>query len=259
MSDLAVIAKRALGLVDLTTLTDSEQTSDIVTLCRQAATPMGNTVALCLYPRFIPLARKILCQQGSEDIRLATVTNFPYGDPCLDTALAETRAAIAYGADEVDLVFPWRALLNGDNAAGASMVSACKQLCHEQGVLLKVILETGELKQPEVIRAASKIAIESGADFIKTSTGKVPVNATLAAAEVMLQTIEQCGARNSVGFKAAGGIRTTEEAANYISLAERIMGDGWVTPQSFRFGASGLLQDFLRNCGLTDTAADTGY
>ncbi len=259
MSDLTVIAKRGIGLIDLTTLTDHEQRADITAICQQAVTAMGHTAALCLYPRFIPLARKTLRQQGEAEIRLATVTNFPHGDACLETAQAETRAAIAYGADEVDLVFPWRALLEGDHAIGERMVSACRQLCHEQNVLLKVIIETGELKQPEIIATASRIVIGSGADFIKTSTGKVPVNATLAAAEVMLTAIEQCGVRHSVGFKAAGGIRTTAEAASYIQLADRIMGEGWVTPHRFRFGASGLLQDFLRHCGLTNAGAVTDY
>ena len=139
---------------------------------------MGNTAAVCIYPRFIPIARKTLKEQGTPDVRIATVTNFPHGNDDIEIALAETRAAIAYGADEVDVVFPYRALIAGNEQVGFDLVKACKDACAAANVLLKVIIETGELKEEALIRKASEISIKAGADFIKTSTGKVPVNAT---------------------------------------------------------------------------------
>ncbi len=156
-------------------------------------TPVGNTAAICIYPRFIPIARKTLKEQGTPDIRIATVTNFPHGNDDIDIALAETRAAIAYGADEVDVVFPYRALIAGNEQVGFDLVKACKDACAAANVLLKVIIETGELKEEALIRKASEISIKAGADFIKTSTGKVPVNATPESARIMMEVIRDMG------------------------------------------------------------------
>ena len=178
MTDLSASSLRALKLMDLTTLNDDDTNEKVIALCHQAKTPVGNTAAICIYPRFIPIARKTLNAQGTPDIRIATVTNFPHGNDDIDIALAETRAAIAYGADEVDVVFPYRALIAGNEQVGFDLVKACKEACAAANVLLKVIIETGELKEEALIRKASEISIKAGADFIKTSTGKVPVNAT---------------------------------------------------------------------------------
>ncbi len=259
MTDTALktVARQALSLMDLTSLNDDDTDEKVDALCRQAVTPFGTPAALCLYPRFIAVARETLNELGVEDqIKIATVINFPQGDDNIERAVRETRAAVAAGADELDLVFPWRALLAGNEQAGLALVRACKGACGE--TLLKVIIESGELKTSDLIRRAATLAIEGGADFIKTSTGKVAVNATLAAAEVMLETIRDSG--KDVGFKAAGGVRTTEEAQDYLRLAAHIMGPDWISPGHFRFGASGLLNSLLLTLGSGDvTAQATGY
>lgn len=259
MTDINVTALKALQLMDLTTLNDNDNEQSILTLCRQAKSPAGNTAAICIYPRFIPVARKALQQQGTPEIRIATVTNFPHGGDDLEIALAETRAAIAYGADEVDVVFPWRALVDGRADIGRELISACKAECAKASVLLKVILETGELKEEALIRQASQIAIEAGADFIKTSTGKVAINATPEAAAIMLTVIRDMGVKKHVGFKAAGGVRTAEDAALYLQLAGEILGEEWADAAHFRFGASGLLSSLLDTLGQQTGKTDSGY
>lgn len=256
MSELQQLARRALACMDLTTLNDDDSEATIAALCRQAQSPAGDTAAVCVYPRFIPLAAKLLREQGAPSIRLATVSNFPHGRDDIDIACAETRAAVAYGADEVDVVFPWRALINGNGKVGAELVRACKAICQEQNRLLKVIIESGELQQPARIRQATVIAIETGADFVKTSTGKVPVNATLESAEIILNTIRDQGVQDRVGFKAAGGVREMTDAARYLQLADEIMGPGWSDPRHFRFGASGLLNSVLTTLGIDGTSAE---
>lgn len=248
-ADLQAAAQQALGLMDLTSLNDNDTDEVIINLCRQAKTKFGSPAALCVYPRFVPIARKILKQLGLEQVKIATVTNFPHGNDDIDIALAETNAAIAYGADEVDVVFPYRTLIQGDTKCGFELVQACKQACAESGVVLKVIIESGELQCDELIREAAEISIRAGADFIKTSTGKVKVNATLASAKIMLQTIADLQVQDKVGFKAAGGVRTAEEAQQYLQLAADILGKDWIKPSHFRFGASGLLNDLLRTLG----------
>ncbi|AYA42307.1 deoxyribose-phosphate aldolase [Xenorhabdus nematophila] len=259
MTDLTAAAQHALSLMDLTTLNDDDTDEKVTTLCRQANSPAGQTAAVCIYPRFIPVARKVLREQGTPDIRIATVTNFPHGNDDIDIALAETRAAIAYGADEVDVVFPYRALMAGNEQIGFDLVKACKTACAGSGVWLKVIIETGELKEANLIRKASEISIKAGADFIKTSTGKVPVNATLESAEIMMSVIRDMGVGDSVGFKPAGGVRTAEEAAQYLALAERIMGDKWADSRHFRFGASSLLNSLLTTLGHQGQKQSSGY
>lgn len=235
-------ARKAIRLMDLTTLGDDDTEGKIVSLCRRAHTPFGDTAAVCVYPRFVPVACKTLQAEAVRHIQVATVSNFPHGNDDLEIALAETRAAIAYGADEVDLVFPYRALIGGNAGIGFEMVRACKAACGKD-ILLKVIIESGELQTDSLIRKACKICIEAGADFLKTSTGKVPVNATREAARVMLEVIKELNP--SVGFKAAGGITTAEEAGLYMDLAENILGADWVTARHFRFGASSLLDNLL--------------
>lgn len=259
MTTLTAAAQRALGLMDLTTLNDDDTDDKVIALCHQADSPAGKTAAICIYPRFIPLARKILREQGTPDIRIATVTNFPHGNDDIDIAVAETKAAIAYGADEVDVVFPYRALMAGDTQSGFALVKACKAECQAAGVLLKVIIETGELKQASLIRQASEIAIDAGADFIKTSTGKVAVNATPQSAEIMLKVIHDKGVGEQVGFKAAGGVRNAEEAAIYLQLADDIMGPGWANAQHFRFGASSLLANLLTVLGHQTKGQQSSY
>lgn len=259
MTDLNAAAQRALQLMDLTTLNDDDTDEKVIALCHQAKSPAGNTAAICIYPRFIPIARKTLREQGTPEVRIATVTNFPHGNADIEIALAETRAAIAYGADEVDVVFPYRALMAGDRDTGFALVKACKEACASADVLLKVIIETGELKEEALIRTASEIAIDAGADFIKTSTGKVPVNATPEVAAIMLQVIRDKGVQQQVGFKPAGGVRTAEDAALYLKLADDTLGEGWADARHFRFGASSLLANLLSTLGHATSGSKTGY
>ncbi|MFZ6721870.1 deoxyribose-phosphate aldolase [Undibacterium sp. Ji49W] len=248
-------ASRALRLMDLTSLNDDDTREKITALCNAASSAEGQVAAVCIYPRFIPHAKKMLLELGTPGIKVATVVNFPYGDADVDIALAETRAAIAYGADEVDLVFPYAALMAGDTSTGASMVRACKAACGDK--VLKVIIESGELKTGAFIRVASLLAIDAGADFIKTSTGKVAVNATLAAAKTMLTVIKETGGH--CGFKAAGGVKTAEEAAAYLALADSLLGPDWVSPAHFRFGASSLLNNLLACLRGGQMQSSTGY
>jgi len=258
MSDLQDIARFAITLMDLTTLNDDDTDQKVIKLCRDAQTPAGSTAAVCIYPRFIPIARKTLNEMGATDVKIATVTNFPHGNDDLDIALAETKAAVAYGADEVDVVFPYQALIDGNQQIGFDIVAGCKAVCGDD-VLLKVIIESGELKTDSLITLASKISIDAGADFIKTSTGKVPVNATLEASQLMLEAIKASG--KSVGFKAAGGVKNAHVAGDYIQLAANIMGDNWVNAAHFRFGASSLLGSLLSELNLSNNNPESvgGY
>lgn len=231
-------AALSLSLLDLTNLKDDCTPQQIADLCRKAQTPNGHTAAICIWPRFVAQARSALGAQAN--VKIATVVNFPSGDLPIETVVTETRRAIADGADEIDLVIPYRKFLAGDEEAVSQMVKAVRAAAPKPA-LLKVILETGELKDAALIRRASEIAIEYGADFIKTSTGKVAVNATLEAADVMLRAIRE--SKQNVGFKPAGGISNVNEAALYLRLAETIMQPNWPMPSTFRFGASSLLDD----------------
>ncbi len=253
VQQLQSVAKEAISCMDLTTLNDNDTDEIVASLCAKATSPGGNTAAICIYPRFIPAAKKLL--QGSG-IKIATVTNFPHGNDDIDIAFAETKAAVAYGADEVDVVFPYRAFIAGNNDVGYELVKACKQAC-PSNVQLKVIIETGELNDATLIRKASEICINAGADFIKTSTGKVAVNATTDAAKIMLETIRDLN--TNVGFKPAGGVRTTEDAKIYLDMARDILGNDWLTPERFRFGASGLLNNLLATLGHGEIKQSSGY
>jgi deoxyribose-phosphate aldolase len=164
------------------------------------------------------------------------VVNFPAGGEDIDRVIDDLQEALGDGAQEIDLVLPYAAVHREDHAPAREMVAAVRDVV-DQGRLLKVILETGALREPRLIEAASRIALEAGADFIKTSTGKTPVSATPEAAEIMLQAIRAAGRG---GLKVSGGIRTLADAALYLDLADRIMGKGWATRKTFRIGASGV-------------------
>ena len=246
-ANLRRIAQRLLPLIDLTSLNDSDDAAVIERLCARARTPAGNVAAVCIHAPHIPVAKRAL---AGSDVPIATVTNFPAGAADVRAAEVETAEAVALGADEVDVVFPYAALIAGDRAVGLDLVRAAKASCGPK-VLLKVILETGQLKTPVLIRTASDIAIAGGADFIKTSTGKTQPGATLEAAQVMLDAIAAARSqRRWVGFKASGGVRTVSEAQAYLALADRILGDGFASAATFRVGASALLDDVLICLGL---------
>ena len=236
------LARRLLRLIDLTSLNPTDTEASVSALAALACTPCGRVAALCIWPRFIALARR--CLEGTG-VPIAVVANFPAGAADISAAAAETAAAIAAGADEVDVVFPYRALLAGDAATGLALVRACRAACGERG-LLKVILETGELGSEARIRHACEVAVEGGAHFLKTSTGKTQPAATLTAAAVMLEVIDEAQRRGiSVGLKPSGGLRQIADAAAYLDLYEERFGPGSATPASFRIGASSLITPVL--------------
>lgn len=247
------IARRALGLVDLTDLADDSSKASVEVLCQRAQTPHGPVAAICIWPRFVSHARQ---QLTNTEIPIATVVNFPSGDQPVNNTVTETIAALDDGADEIDLVMPYRKFMAGNVAAVQAMLVAIRSATAGRA-LLKVILETGELSDAELIKAASDLAIAAGADFIKTSTGKAAVNATLEAAEIMLGAI--ANSRRSVGFKPAGGIKSTEDCGAYLAVADRILGPEWVSPATFRFGASSVLDDLLAALEGTKVAPAKGY
>ncbi|MEJ8476218.1 deoxyribose-phosphate aldolase [Roseibium algae] len=254
---VADVAKRAIGLVDLTNLNDDCTAEDITTLCKRAVTPFGHVAAVCIWPRFVSQGLGALAGTG---VKVATVVNFPDGGVDTPAVLAETKQAVLDGADEIDLVMPYKAFLDGRKGFAEELIIRVKAVIPEPAIL-KVILETGEIKDPLLIHIASEIAISAGADFIKTSTGKVKVNATLEAAEVMLTVIDETRRDQfkEIGFKPAGGIRTVDDAAAYLALADKILGHNWVSAATFRFGASGLLDALVGALEGTGATAGEGY
>lgn len=245
-------ARQALAMMDLTRLEEGDDDAFIERLCQRAATQYGTVAAVCVYPQWIGTARTALHQHGLVGkVAVATVINFPDGDQDADRVVQAIQSALAAGADEIDLVFPWRALRDGDAQAGRDLVAAARAACPDH--VLKVILETGELAEPSLIRQAAEIAVASGADFLKTSTGKVAVNATPEAARILLEVIRESG--RNVGCKVSGGIRTAEQAREYFDLAANLMGADWLGPEHFRFGASGLLDDLLATLGNTESTS----
>ena len=244
MSHLTSSSKLAIQLMDNTSLNDGDTADDIVALCKSSKTEVGHTAAVCVYPRFVPVAQKTLKELGLTDVRVATVINFPAGKADVELVRREAKEAVELGADDVDVVFPYRALMEGNEQVGFDLVKAAKEVCDGRAIL-KVMIESGEIKDPELIRKASDIAIAAGADFIKTSTGKVKVNATPEAARIMLTAIKESG--KDVGFKPAGGVRTAEDAKTHLDIAAEIMGAEWIRPARYRFGASSLLTTARRD------------
>jgi len=246
-------AARALACLDLTNLDADCDAAAIEALLARARTPHGPVAAVCVWPAFVAQARRGLAGSG---IRVATVVSFPAGTAPLSATLGETERALGDGADEIDMVVPWRRLAAGEPEAVTEEVAAVKATCG--AAPLKAILETGELATPERIRDAADAALAGGADFLKTSTGKVPVNATPEAAAILLDAIAASG--RPVGLKAAGGVKTTADAAVYLDLCDRRMGPGWATPARFRIGASGVLAALLATLdGAAAAPAAGGY
>jgi deoxyribose-phosphate aldolase len=250
---MAADARSVLGLLDLTSLETSDDDARISALCRRAVTPFGAVAAVCVYGPFVPLCKTALT--GTE-VRVATVANFPDGRANPRAAEIETRTLVALGADEIDAVLPFEAFLRGSRAVARDLVVACRDACGS-AAKLKIILETGVLNRADLIAEASHLAIEAGADFIKTSTGKHRVGATLEAATAMLTAIRDSGKR--VGFKAACGVRTLDQASAYLDLAAEIVGPNWAVPATFRIGASGLLDDLLKRLGGKAGTSDSTY
>lgn len=231
------LAKRVFSCIDNTTLNGTDNNAHVEQFCRHTI-ELGHVAAICVYPRFVACAKRVLDGSG---IKVASVAGaFPHGQLPIHLKVEEVKYAIGEGADEIDMVLSRGVLLAGEYNVVSDEVALMKEAC--QNKTLKVILETGELTSPTLIEKASQLAIDGGADFIKTSTGKIGVGATLEAAEVMLNCIKKNVNFNkkTVGFKAAGGISTPEEAIEYALLAKKVMGNDYINNQTFRIGASRL-------------------
>jgi len=239
----------AIRMMDLTTLEGRDTPGKIRALCAKAIHPqpgdpsIPSVAAVCLYPALIPEAKDAL--RGST-VKVASVaTGFPSGQTFRDIKVAEVRAAVAAGADEVDMVIDRGAFLSGDYATVFDEIVEIRDACGDAH--LKVILETGELGTFDQVRRASILAMAAGADFIKTSTGKIQPAATLPVTLVMLEAIRdfEKATGRAIGMKPAGGIRTAKEAVQYLVVLYETLGPRWMTPDRFRFGASTLLNDVL--------------
>ena len=239
----------AIRMVDLTTLEGADTPGKVRALSAKALRPdpadpgCPAVAAVCVYPAMVPYAYEVLKGSG---VHLASVaTAFPSGQAPLAVKLADTADAVAAGADEIDMVISRGEFLAGHYQAVFDEIVAVKQACGSAHI--KVILETGELGTYDNVRRASWLAMLAGADFIKTSTGKVPVAATLPVTLLMLEAVRDFRARTGkqIGVKPAGGIRTTKDAIKYLVLINETAGDDWLSPDWFRFGASSLLNDLL--------------
>jgi deoxyribose-phosphate aldolase len=239
----------AIRMMDLTTLEGKDTPGKIRALCVKAIHPqpgdptIPSVAAVCVYPAMIADAKDAL---AGSSVKVASVaTGFPSGQTFRDIKLAETRAAVDAGADEIDMVIDRGAFLTGDYATVFEEIVEVKEACGSAH--LKVILETGELETYDNVRRASILAMAAGADFIKTSTGKVQPAATLPVTLVMLEAIRdfEKATGKDIGIKPAGGIKTAKESIQYLVVLYETLGPRWMTPDRFRFGASSLLNDVL--------------
>jgi deoxyribose-phosphate aldolase len=239
----------AVTLLDVTTLEGADTVGKVQQMCHKAMRPLpddptvGPAAAVCVYPRMVRVAAKAV--ENSPVLVASVATQFPSGQMRLKERLAEVRYAVGEGADEIDMVISRGLFLQGEYRKVYDEIAACKEACGE--VHLKVILETGELLTYDHVRYASDLAMAAGADFIKTSTGKVPLAATLPVTLVMLQAIEDFYERTGrmVGMKPAGGISNAKLALQYLVMVREVLGPPWLTKEWFRFGASSLTNDLL--------------
>ena len=231
--------------LDLTSLNPTDSEDTILRLCQQAQTSYGQVAAICIWPKFVALAADLL---KNTAIHIATVCNFPEGSQAPQQIYQEIEHAIRAGVHEIDMVIPYQAYVMGNSQAALELVKAAKDLCG-QTICLKVILETGYWEDTCLLYDASQAIIAAGADFLKTSTGKIARGASPEAAWVLLHAIK---ANNpQVGFKAAGGVKDIQSALLYRSIAAQILGSEWVTPQHFRIGASQLLTHILEQAAMS--------
>lgn len=239
----------ALSMLDLTTLEGKDSAEKVRSLCRKAITPdvrdpgLPHVAAVCVYPELVPVAKAELAGSG---VKVASVaTGFPSGQYPLEVRLDDTRRAVEAGADEIDMVISRGLFLAGHRGKVYDEIAATKEACGSAH--LKVILETGELETYDLVRAASDLAIHAGADFIKTSTGKVSPAATMGVTLVMLEAIRDhyLSTGQMIGMKPAGGISKAKLALHYLVMVKETLGDAWLTPEWFRFGASSLTNDLL--------------
>jgi deoxyribose-phosphate aldolase len=244
--------KLAVSMVDLTTLEGKDTPGKVGSLCQKALSPhddpdIPQVAAVCVYPSMVRHARRALGEDTA--VRIASVaTAFPSGQAPLRTRLAEVKAAVADGADEIDMVINRGAFLSGEFAVMQDEIAAVVQACGD--ATLKVILEVSELETYDNIRAASFLAMRvlRPGDFIKTSTGKTSLNATLGNNQVMIEAIRDhyLGTGTPIAMKPAGGIRTAKQALQFLIAVKETLGDEWLNNARYRFGASSLLNDLLR-------------
>jgi len=248
----------AASMIDLTTLEGSDSPEKVRSLCFKAIRPwekdeeilgrrLGPVAAVCVYPSMVPYAKELLDGTG---VNVASVaTGFPSGQYPLDIRVRDVEQAVRDGADEIDMVINRGAFLSGKYDVVAEEIRAVVQACSQAH--LKVILETGELVTYDHVRKASDIAISCirEGDFIKTSTGKVSPAATMPVTLVMLEAIRDAykDTGKKIGMKPAGGIRTAKQSWHYLCMVNETLGEGWLSPEWFRFGASSLLNDVLRS------------
>lgn len=241
--------KLALSMVDLTTLEGKDTKGKVQQLCYKAMHPhdtlknIPTVAAICVYPTYVGVAKKAL--EGS-DIQVASVaTAFPSGQSELQVKLDDTKFAVEQGADEIDMVISRGEFLMGNYQYIYDEIAAVKEACGKAH--LKVILETGELDTLNNVRKASEIAMYAGADFIKTSTGKIQPAATLPVTYVMLDAIKDFYLKTGkmIGMKPAGGISTSKIALQYLVMLNEVLGEKWMNKEYFRFGASSLANDIL--------------
>jgi deoxyribose-phosphate aldolase len=241
--------KLAISMMDLTTLEGKDTPGKVAFVCRKAMQPMDPRydvppcASVCVYPNLVHSAKRLL---GNSGVKVASVaTAFPTGLMPLKLKLREVRSAVRDGADEIDMVIDRGQFLAGNHNRVSDEIAATREACG--AARLKVILETGELQTYDNVRIASDLAMRAGADFIKTSTGKVTPAATMPVTLVMLEAIRdyfyETGIR--IGMKPAGGIRTAKQALAYLVMVKETLGDDWLTPDLFRFGASTLANDLL--------------
>jgi deoxyribose-phosphate aldolase len=247
----------ATSMIDLTTLEGADTEGKVRHLCAKAVVPdatrpeVPSCAAVCVYSHLVPVAADALRGSGVQVASVAT--GFPAGQVSLAAKLQDTRDAVAAGATEIDMVISREAYLSGDDRRVAGEIEAVKEVCGDAH--LKVILETAELPSYAHVRHASQLAIDAGADVIKTSTGKAKTGATPGVVVVMLETVRDHAWRTGevVGVKAAGGVGTTKQALHLLVMVKETLGDDWLTADRFRIGASSLLNDLLMQYGKLDT------
>jgi len=238
MAEQAQAAARALACLDLACVSETASAADVDAAANAARTRHGPIAALTVWPRHV--SRAVAQLKGSK-VRVAAVVNFPRGDAPIADVIAETKRAMDNGAEELDLVVPWKALLEGHPENIPARVARVKAAANNAPV--KAIIESGILAEPELIAAATRGALDGGADFVRTSSGLAPINATPEAARIMLEVI----AANSrpAGLKVAGNIHRADDALHYLAIADKALGEANVTPTRFRIGSSGLLDALL--------------
>lgn len=238
---VAGLAVRLLDLTDLGDATDADAAEDLCDRARSA-----RVAAVCVWPAYVALCADAL---AGSNVRVATVVNFPSGDEPTRDVMDMAAVALDDGADEIDVVLPYQAWLHGDEDAAAGLLEGVRELVSGGADdlagpgIVKVIIESGELPDSAAIDRATHFAINHGADFVKTSTGKTRVSATPEAAETILEAIELSGL--PVGLKVSGGLRTVSDVRHYLEIAEEVMGAGWISRETFRIGASSLLDVLL--------------